>query len=64
MNANLAVGLTALAGAALVETALIPGRVIGGEAVLGRQCCATCALAPRGKRGGRIGQASPRLQAL
>jgi uncharacterized membrane protein len=35
MNAYLAVGLTALAGAALVETALIPGLVIGGAAVLG-----------------------------
>jgi uncharacterized membrane protein len=35
MNAYLAVGLTALAGAALVEAALVPGLVIGGAAVLG-----------------------------
>ena len=34
MNRYLAVGLTAVAGAALIEAALIPGVVIGGAAVL------------------------------
>ena len=34
MNRYLAVGLTVVAGAALVEAALIPGVVIGGAAVL------------------------------
>jgi hypothetical protein len=34
MKQYVAVGLTVLAGAALVETALIPGILIGGAAVL------------------------------
>ncbi|HEX4411089.1 MAG TPA: DUF2061 domain-containing protein [Xanthobacteraceae bacterium] len=34
MNKALALGLTALAGAAVIEAALIPGLVIGGAAVL------------------------------
>jgi uncharacterized membrane protein len=37
MNAYLTVGLSVLAGAALVEAALIPGVVIGGAAVLAPQ---------------------------
>lgn len=47
MNAYLAVGLSALAGAALIEAALIPGVVIGGAAVLAPRFLSGMARRPR-----------------
>jgi uncharacterized membrane protein len=47
MNAYVTVGLTVLAGAALVEAALIPGVVIGGAAVLAPRFLSGTARRPR-----------------
>ena len=58
MKGYVTVGLTVLAGAALLETALIPGILIGGAAVLAPRYLPKLGRRPRPARGSKVERGS------